>query len=635
MKLLLCGVVRGNQGSSHRPVTARKTAVAVVAALIAVMLTGCHSGSDSSAAATSSARSSPSATSTAAQVSSSECVFGGQVGACKSTDPTAAKALVSNGDCSTTQQQITVNWGDSSAPVTVNTVGPATANTPKVIADHTFSSPGVYTITITGSTSGPCTFTPTTDTFTYAQSVTYGHVKCSASEPSECLLASDGVSGLDAGEDAEPPAGMTLKDQEVDSDGFAAAEFEDDQDDIIIANEDADLASPFGSATAYQNSSLIAEAAIYKGVSPAALNSAVQFSRKVAGTDKSAHIYVTGFGLGGAEAQAEAQDPRSAVTGGVTFGAPGLPGHQVSGGEAAIANIVDFGDPVGNWASDPESELASVAPANMDHYGGVDLVGNPLSAALPRFAANAHQLLSDNALDGMYGDYWSVRGPIEKSLGIEPLPNEELVDYYDTAMQTVYYSFLAGSALIYHSIKQYAQDLGVSLALTVAPAISMAEWEKDFDPAASTTALSNADETTVSPQGAVNGPGDSATDNDTTDLITSDTFAAGTGSQDDVSYDQAGQISSLRVNDPSGTSYEIFNDDANQNQWSTSAKFYSGPDETGKLTGILYNWRAGGSQLRLFAGLPNGESAETFNYSQPDATGDLIGESPSAATPAP
>lgn len=640
MKLPLCRVARSDQASLHQPVTARKTAVAIVATLIAVLLAGCHNGSDNTGQATASASatsstptgSSPSAAD-AAQASSSECVFGGQVSECKSTDPTAAKALVSNGDCSATEQQITINWGNSSAPETVTTVGPATANTSKIIADHTFTNPGVYTISITGSTSGPCTFTATTDTFTYVQSVTYGQVDCSAAKPSECLLASYGVSGLDSGEDAEPPAEMTLKDQEVEPDGFAAAEFVNNQNDIIIANEDADLASPFGSATAYQNSSLIAEAEIYKGMRPAALDSAVQFSRKVESTDKTAHIYVTGLGLGGVEAQAEAQDPQSRVTGGVTFGAPGLPGHLVSGSESTIADIVDFGDSVGNWASDPQSELASVSPADMDHYGGVDLVGNPLSAAIPRFAANAQQLMSGKALDGMYGDYWSARGGLEEFLDIEPAADEKLIGYYDTAMQTVYYAFLAGGALLYHSIKQYAEDLGVSLALTPAPATSMAEWVKDFDPTANTATLSNATDTTVSPQGAVSGPGDSATTNDTTDLITSDTFAAGTGSQDDVGYDQSGQISSLKVNDFSGTSYEIFNDDGDQNQWSTSAKFYSGPNESGMLTGILYNWRTGASQLQLFTGLPQGESAATFNYSQPDATGNLISKSTSTATP--
>jgi hypothetical protein len=85
----------------------------------------------------------------------------------------------------------------------------------------------------------------------------------------------------------------------------------------------------------------------------------------------------------------------------------------------------------------------------------------------------------------------------------------------------------------------------------------------------------------------------------------------------------------MAVNDPSGTSYVISNDDAGQQAWSSRVYYYSGPDETGTLTGTLYNWHSGGSQLQLFAGLPQGVSKQTFDYSQPDGTGTLLSKSSS------
>jgi hypothetical protein len=73
----------------------------------------------------------------------------------------------------------------------------------------------------------------------------------------------------------------------------------------------------------------------------------------------------------------------------------------------------------------------------------------------------------------------------------------------------------------------------------------------------------------------------------------------------------------------------ISNDDAGQQAWSSRVYYYSGPDETGALTGTLYNWHSGGSQLQLFTGLPQGVSKQTRDYSQPDGTGHLISKTSS------
>jgi hypothetical protein len=448
---------------------------------------------------------------------------------------------------------------------------------------------------------------------------------CSVQNPSECLLASNAVSALDTGADIEPPSGMTvLYHQVIPQEGFAAAAFMDANGNIIIADEGADLASPFGTATPYQNWSFAADVEIYGGAWPVALNDAVRFARYVQGLDtKSAPIYVTGFDLGGVEAQAQAQALQSGVAGGATFGAPGLPGNQAAGNQGALVNFVDYGDGIGNWTSDPGSALASLAPKHMDHYGRVDQIGNLSSAALPLLAANTHKLAADSLIDEAVGEDWGAGDAFDKILDIAPTPYTKAVKIYDTVIKGASYSYLAGSALLFHSIGQYATDLGVSLTPTVAPPTSPADYIKEFEPAASTATLMAADATTVSADGTVNGPSYNLTADTATDLLTEETYTAGNSSQYDVSYDPTEQVSSLQANDPGSTSYEIFNDDSSQYPWSTRVDFYSGPNETGTLTATLYNWHAGGSQLQVFTGLPTGDTKEILNYSQPDATGQL------------
>jgi hypothetical protein len=454
---------------------------------------------------------------------------------------------------------------------------------------------------------------------------------CSVQNPSECLLASNAVSALDTGAGIEPPSGMTVLYKQVTPlDGFAAAAFKDPNGNIIIADEGADLASPSGTATPYQNWSFAADVEIYGGVWPAALNDAVQFARYVQGKDTtSAPIYVTGFDLGGVEAQAQAQALQSGVAGvagvagGATFGAPGLPGNQAVGNQGAIVNFVDYGDGIANWTSDPGSALASMAPEHMDHYGQVDQVGNPVSAALPLLAANTHKVALDSLIDEAVGKDWGAGDAFDRILHIAPAPQAKVAKRYNTVMKGASYAYLAGSALLFHSIGQYAKDLGVSLTPTVAPPTSPADYIKEFEPTASTATLMAADATTVSSDGTVNGPGYNLTADTATDLLTGETYTASNGSQYDVNYGPTEQVSSLQVNDPGGTSYQIFNDDSDQYPWSTRVDFYSGPNETGTLTATLYNWHAGGSQLQVFTGLPTGDTEEILNYSQPDATGQL------------
>jgi hypothetical protein len=446
---------------------------------------------------------------------------------------------------------------------------------------------------------------------------------CTRQDPSTCLLASNAVAGLDVGRIQRAPARLTMKTSEVNRDGFAGAEFTDGQGDIIIADEDADLASPFGAATPYQSSSFLAEVQIYAGLHPTALSSAVQFGAQVAASNSSAKIYVTGFGLGGVEAEAQAQALGSRVSGGVTFGAPGLPGSEAGVGQSTVTNFVDYGDPVGNWASDPQSELTELAGKSADHFGDAELTGSPGNAAQIKLALAAHGLETPAIIDKVL-DALPVTPSVKKILNLTKVAEraEVVVDAWDASAKFVSCSYLAYAALDYHSLGQYASDLGVSLTSTVASPVEAADF-REFDPAASTATLQAAAATTVSSGGAVSGPGDDATASTATGELDTQTFADQVGSQYDVTYDASEQISSLAVNDPGGTSYVISNDDVGQQAWSSRVYYYSGPDETGTLTGVLYNWHAGGSQLQLFVGLPRGVSEETLNYSQPDAAGTL------------
>ena len=414
---------------------------------------------------------------------------------------------------------------------------------------------------------------------------------CTEQDPAECLLADNAVAGLDTGASADQPAGMTRMMYDIDPDqGFAAAAFKDAHGNIIIADQDADLASPFGTATQYQNWSFAAEAEVILGKRPQGLiNDAVAFAGMVKAADTdSAPVYVTGFGLGGVEAQAQAQALLSGIAGGVTFGAPGLPGNTLDSADAptpGFVNIVDYGDSLGYWSSDPGGPLVALAPDYMNHYGLVDHVGDESSAALPMLAANTTKLSAGSLIAQAVGSEWHDGDGFDQSLRLVPDPAAAVVDTYDTVLKTASYAYLAGSALMFHSIGQYGKDLGVSMTPTVAASISMAEFTKVYQPTASTAALQAADATTVTAAGTVTAPGYDLTADPVTSTLTGQTYTAQDKSQYGLSYDPAEQVSSIKVNDPGGVgSYEIFSDDSGQYAWSTRVDFYSGPDETGTLS---------------------------------------------------
>ena len=112
-------------------------------------------------------------------------------------------------------------------------------------------------------------------------------------------------------------------------------------------------------------------------------------------------IYVTGHSLGGAEAQYVAY-MKPAVAGGITFGAPGIPPYAGSNANANVSNVynyVDYGDPVGNYASDSYSAYSAYSLTGF-HYGNVVLVGSN-SNTVPPFTAVLEVLSEDVPLHSL------------------------------------------------------------------------------------------------------------------------------------------------------------------------------------------------------------------------------------------
>jgi hypothetical protein len=164
------------------------------------------------------------------------------------------------------------------------------------------------------------------------------------------------------------------------SDGFYAQAFKDLSGNVIIAYEGS--TPGVNIFNSYVSASDSNDVEILKGQAPAALTDAVNFAKEVQREFGSADsIYITGHSLGGAEAEAVALANGQAglsIVGGVTFGAPGVPGYSGNGENSSIlTDYVDYGDPVGNYASDSGSALNDLAPPNMDHFGVVDLIGPP------------------------------------------------------------------------------------------------------------------------------------------------------------------------------------------------------------------------------------------------------------------
>jgi hypothetical protein len=117
--------------------------------------------------------------------SSTRCVFGADNPVdCESQDPWVTKDLYSgSGDCSATDQEISINWGDKTPVQNISTYGPSPYEK-LPIGSHDYAKGGTYDIQVTGRViSGSCTFTPTSYTFTLFVATCSADAAKSAAQP--------------------------------------------------------------------------------------------------------------------------------------------------------------------------------------------------------------------------------------------------------------------------------------------------------------------------------------------------------------------------------------------------------------------------------------------------------------------
>ena len=451
----------------------------------------------------------------------------------------------------------------------------------------------------------------------------------------EFLLASNAAYGLDE-DTLVAPSGMTVlvRSDYINlswrSDGFEAVAFQDGAGNILIANE----GTVPGITTAYQRNGLYADTAIGKDETPQALRDAISFAERVQ-QDYGKPLYVTGHSLGGIEAQAQARALQARCAGGATFGASGLPGNTVSGGPEALINYVDYGDPVGNYASDTIALLHDHTVGVMYHYGQVEMTGDTANASnlLNAVAAREAQLSFPYY-------FYNDRGPIASDEGALTI------------------GLNLGIAIQYHSRIHYASDLNIALTPlpTVAPALSLDEFMTMYGGPIGEGGTRNAEAMTVSTSGTVVSPDMTITSTQEADRVTIDeiapvkeawgTLAARgvtrlffdpqTGLMTGVTYESpdsavytvklnnSSEVTVVQVNESTGGSYQITYDTADSQPWSSFTRFYAAANEKGGVTQAVYNWKAGGSQVRLFTHLPAGKTEKIEEFSEPNGRGKLL-----------
>ncbi|WP_166308725.1 cadherin-like domain-containing protein [Bradyrhizobium sp. 2S1] len=208
-------------------------------------------------------------------------------------------------------------------------------------------------------------------------------------------------------------SGYSLIDsQTISFDGFQAAAFRNNATGAVIVAFEASILD-LADESIYAIASRLDDALIFNGSAPQRLfNDAIAFTSRVQAEVGLNPIFVTGHSMGGAEAEAAIAASGSTAVGGMTFGAPGLPGSGLSSNlfSMNLVNYVDYGDWVGNYAKDSSSELnkkAKVGP----HIGSVVSVGTP-SEGVNLVAAN-------NDTDSVYTDLISYSVRIAAQLSVD------------------------------------------------------------------------------------------------------------------------------------------------------------------------------------------------------------------------
>ncbi len=170
--------------------------------------------------------------------------------------------------------------------------------------------------------------------------------------------------------------------------GFYGAALLTASHQVIITFEGTNL---FTGDDAFTAAQLADDTAIFEGVTAPSFITAAAFTLDVIaeallqGYNRS-EIFVTGHSLGAAEAEYVAA---TTGLGGVAFAPPGLVTTVIP--SVTFTSYVDYGDPVGNYASDPPDNMGSIVQdPDIKHYGTQVLIGNQFDASVLQAAATAY-----------------------------------------------------------------------------------------------------------------------------------------------------------------------------------------------------------------------------------------------------
>ena len=184
------------------------------------------------------------------------------------------------------------------------------------------------------------------------------------------------LSGTPAGMTAFDVNGKQLTYTNVGA-GVAASVWETTSGQIIVAYQGTTGGLNLLTDPVIALTQIAADIGIYAGTVTTAETDSLAFAKTVesdaaAKGIASSNVFVTGHSLGGIEAEYVAQQTG---LGGVAFESTGIPGSDGSG-NSNFANIVTYGDPVGNYSSDIKGEQPFAPSSGLNHFGNVIMVGN-------------------------------------------------------------------------------------------------------------------------------------------------------------------------------------------------------------------------------------------------------------------